>query len=240
MPRGLPDYYNPDTLVSQRLANVEELLTILRGLASLDNRGRTFYYTHFSEGVAGFYTTKQGDGVAPASSVNAAEVEPSCMQMDAGTDSGSGQSQADKRFRVQALSDAGLEIGIAYGNSTPSINIIFAYDNGTNYIFGGLKIDQSARTITIYDGGSYVTVYTLPAPQSVNDWLIVKLVIDFDTPAYVRLLVGLDQTDISAYTLGSSATSIEGILLSRILADPLDDGTNIAYIGHVAISIDEP
>lgn len=240
MPRGLPDYYNPDTLVSQRLANVEELFTLQRGLASLDNRGRGLYYCAFAEGVAGFIKASQNDGVDAVASINKAEIEPACMAMDAGTGSGAGSSYIEKRFRVQDLSSAGLELGIGYDSATPKITVTFAYDNGTNYIYGSLEIDQSAQTITIYDDGSFVTVYNLPAPQALTDWLIIKMVIDFVTPAYVRLLVGLDQIDISEYVLVSDASSLEGVLRSRILADPLDDGTNIAYIGHVAITIDEP
>jgi len=240
MPRGLPDYYNPDTLVSQRLANVEEVVTAVQGIANLDNRGRTLYYTHFAEGLGGWTTSKTGDGVLAVASTAEAEIDPACMLIKAGTQSGSGISHASKQFIVHNIKSAGVEFSFIYYPNMPSLLLTFSYNNGTDYVHGRVTIDENAKVIQVWDDTTPTNVFTLPASLPVYGWLTLKLVCDFITPAYVRLLVGLDQYDISEYEIKSTDTLQPGILNAKISATAQGDGVNIAYIGHVAITIDEP
>jgi len=240
MPRGLPDYYNPDTLVSQRLANVEELLTLMRGVASIDNRGRTFYYSNFGEGIRSWRLKNFFDGSLPVCSALQAEVDPASMEMDAGTLSGSGENYAEKRFRIHDLKKAGLEFSLAHYNDSAKVAGILAYDNGTNYVQGRIDIDQVAKTVEIYDDDTPVTVVTLPASYAQIDWLPVKVVFDFENGIYLRLLVGLRQYDLTKYSLSLGGTVQEGVFITHIKGIAVDDGDNIAYIGHVAITVDEP
>ena len=240
MPRGLPDYYNPDTLVSQRLANVEELATLLRGIADSDNRGRTLWHDHFENGLNGWFLTNAGDGEDPVASIDHAEIEPASMKMDSGTDGGGGTCHADKIFRIHNLKKAGLEFSYAHYNDSAELQVIFAWDNGTNYIWGRIDIDQLAKKIYIYDGLSATEVADLPTASTVPHWLTIKLVIDFVTPTYERLIIGQDEIDISAYSPYEASPDKKGLLIGRFLTDALDDGDNIAYVGHVTFTIDEP
>ena len=240
MPRGLPDYYNPDTLVSQRLANVEEVVTAVQGIANLDNRGRTLYYTHFAEGMAGWTTSKTGDGVLAVASTAEAEIDPACMLMDAGTQTGSGISVASKQFIVHDIKSAGVEVSFIYYPNMPSLLLLFSYNNGLIYVHGRVTIDENAKEIQVWDNITLTSVFTLPASTPVYGWLTLKLVCDFITPGYVRLLVGLDQIDISEYAIKTSASLQPGILNFQLSGTAQGDGVNIAYIGHVAITIDEP
>lgn len=240
MPRGLPDYYNPDTLVSQRLANVEEIVTILQGIANLDNRGRTLYYTHFDEGVNGWYKAKSGDGVVPVATINEAEIEPASFKMDAGTDGGNGTTTTEKSFLVQEIKVAGLEFSLAHRANSAEVTIVFSYDNGTIRLYGQLVYDPNATTLYIMDNSTPVAVVDLPGAISPTDWLQIKLVVDFENQEYVRLLVGLDQIDISGYSLPTMPTVLPGILFARFETDAQGDTGDIAYVGHVAITIDEP
>ena len=240
MPRGLPDYYNPDTLVSQRLANVEEVVTAIQGIANLDNRGRTLYYDHFSEGVNGWYKQTIGDGVRPYASTKQAEIEPASFTMDAGTDSGGGITIVEKAFLIQDIRSAGLEIGFGYRPNGAVLTTYFSYDNGSLRILPALIVDPDAKTISIMDGADPVIIYTISAAVALTSWIPIKMVVDFATPAYVRLLVGQEQFDISAYTPPSAASLLKGDFYARFVTNAIDDGINIAYIGHVTITIDEP
>lgn len=240
MPRGLPDYYNPDTLVSQRLANVEEIVTILQGIANLDNRGRTFYYTHFAEGIPGWYKAKTGDGVLPVAAINHAEIAPACLQIDSGTDGGNGTSTAIKSFLIQDIKLAGLEFSYLHHPLAPELTVHWIYDNGTLKLYGQIVFDHDAGIISIMDGATPRTIFTLPGTAQPYKWITIKLVVDFETPAYVRILEGFDQVDISAYSVPTVPTQVDGTLEVRFVTDALDDNANIAYIGHLAITIDEP
>lgn len=240
MPRGLPDYFNPDTLVAQRLANMDELLTALRGISSVDNRGRTLYFDNFANGEHGWQNTKTGDGVVPIASTNQAEVAPSSLEMDSGTDTGGGACQSVKRFRLFNVRKAGLEFSFAYYANTPWIQAAFYYNDGTASYQGILVIDYDASKLYLYDGAVKTEVMDLPSDAGAIAWLPIKLVIDIEAGTNLRLIVGQTEIDVTGYDLKSSPTSLEGILQIQFNTDAQDDGTNIAYIGHVNVTIDEP
>ena len=240
MPRGLPDYYNPDTLVSQRLANVEEVVTAVQGLANLDNRGTTLSFEHFAEGLSGWNTLKTGNGVLAVASTAEALIEPACMLLNSGTDSGGGTTTAQKRLNVRDVKKAGFEFSFHYRTIAAKLSAGFGYSNGTKWYHGSVIIDRSAKVIQITDDLTPTTIVSLPTAPLAGDWLIVKLVIDFENAAYVRLLVGQTQFDISEYALYDTADANAGFLRAQFVTDAFDDSSNYAYIGHVAITIDEP
>ncbi len=240
MPRGLPDYFNPDTLVSQRLANVEEVVSAVQGIANLDNRGRTFYYDHFGEGVNGWSKAKTGDAAEAAASTVKAEIEPASLKINSGTDTGLGTATIAKAWLINDIKSGGLEFSYIHNSIAPKLTVHFIYDNGTLRLFGQLVFDHDAGTVVIMDGATPRTIYTLPGGATPFKWLTVKLVCDFETPAYVRFLAGLEQTDISAYSIPTTATQVAGTLEVRFVTDALDDNENTAFIGHVTLTIDEP
>lgn len=240
MPRGLPDYYNPDTLVSQRLANVEEIVNHQRGIASLDNRGRTLWFTRFADGVADWYKANVGDGSDPAASTTLALVAPNSMLLAAGTDSGNGLSQATKRVYVKDIRKAGFEFSVYYDADLADTNFGFNYYNGTNRVQGLVRVDRDAKAIQVADNGTPVTVASLPTSAAAGFWLMIKFVVDFENEVYERLLIGLKQYDISEYALELIANSDQGALFTRFTSYPVDDNTNVAYVGHAALTIDEP
>jgi hypothetical protein len=240
MPRGLPDYYNPDTLVSQRLANVEEVVTAIQGIANLDNRGTTLSFEHFAEGISGWNTLKTGDGVLAVVSTAEALIEPVCMLLNGGSDSGGGTTTAQKRINVRGIAKVGFEFSFHYRRVAAKLTAGFGYSNGVTWYHGSVIIDRSAKVIQITDDLTPTTIVTLPTSPIAGDWLIVKLVIDFENAAYVRLLVGQTQFDISEYALYDTADANAGFLRAQFLADAKDDSGAYAYIGHVAITIDEP
>lgn len=240
MPRGLPDYYNPDTLVSQRLANVEEVVSAVQGIANLDNRGRTFYYDHFGEGVNGWSKAKGGDAVEAAASTAKAEIEPASLKINSGTDTGNGSAIVAKSWLINDIKSGGLEFSYIHNTIAPELTVDLIYDNGTLRLFGRLVFDHDAGTVSILDNITLRTVYTLPGGATPFKWLTVKIVCDFETPAYVRFLAGLEQTDISAYSIATNPSQVAGTLEVRFTADALDDNENTAFIGHVTLTIDEP
>lgn len=240
MPRGLPDYYNPDTLVSQRLANVEDIVTILQGVANLDNRGRILSFEHFAEGVAGWNTIITGNGVAAVACTAEALIAPACLWLNAGTDSGGGTSAAQKRVNVREIKKAGFEFSFHYRTISAQLDAGFGYNKAATWLHGTVRIDRDAKAVQIKDDAAFKTVVTLPTAPLAGEWLTIKLVIDFENEAYDRLLVGQTQFDISEYALADSAATDDGFLRAQLYTNPFDDNNNYAYIGHAALTIDEP
>ena len=240
MPRGLPDYYNPDTLVSQRLANVEEIVTHQRGIASLDNRGRTLYYTNFGDGVYDWLCSKSNDGVVPVASIDYAEIAPCSLKMDAGTDTGGGWSNVHKDFRLFDIGKAGFEFSFGYYAETARILAQFYYNDGITSHTALITVDYDARKMYVYDDGVKTALFDLPGDPDYLSWTPVKIVMNFETNMYERIIIGQEQFDLSSYVMQSGLASLKGYLSAQFTADAQDDGTNIAYIGHVAVTVDEP
>jgi len=241
MPRGLPDYYNPDTLVSQRLANVEEVVTAVKRIASLDNRGRTLFYDDFGEGFAGWNPAYGGDGAAPVITTAKALVSPVGVLCDAGTLSGEGRSYIFKRFHLGASPRLGVEAFFYYYGFASIFRMNLEYNIGNDQYFARLEVLPLTGDLRIWVPSEWITVGNVGYARTNNaPWLPLKLVADFASGTYTRLLVGQKQIDLSSYTLDSEAFSFPGFAEFELRCIAGDDNSNTGSIGLVAGTVDEP
>jgi len=241
MPRGLPDYYNPDTLVSQRLANVEEVVTALRGAASIDNRGRTLFLDDFNENLAGWAADVDGDGAYAVISTAQSFVPPASALLDAGTSGEGGETWLMKHVHLGASALLGLEVFCWYHEDAPQYWISIHYDLSGDGYLARLAIKPSNGDIRIYTPAGFVTVGNVGYNAgSEGVWLPIKIVGDFANGAYTRVLTGQEQIDISAYSLRTSYESLPGRATYKILGFAENAVTNLAYVGHAAGTVDEP
>ncbi len=241
MPRGLPDYFNPDTLVSIRLANVEEIVTQQRAFASVDNRGRTLLFDHFGEAGAAWISANSGDGSNPDLSTTTCYVRPNSVLMAAGTLSGGGFSWMAKRVLLGATARLGLETAIVYDTLACTYYITMTYNLGGEETLAELRVLPPSGDISIYTGGSFVSVGNVGfnAGASVA-WIPLKLVADFENDIYLRLIVGQEEIDISAYSLDTSSVAEPGLAEFTLRGQADDDVSNNAYYGYAIITVDEP
>lgn len=241
MPRGLPDYYNPDTLISQRLANVEEIVTQQRGLASVDNRGRTLLFDRFDVAGAAWISAKAGDASYPDLSTTTCYVRPTSVLMAAGTQTGSGVSYMVKRVLFGATTRLGLETAIVFDTSACTYLITIVYNLDGDETIAALKILPPSGDIQIQTGGSFVSVANVGwNADAAVAWIPLKLVADFENDAYLRLIVGQEEIDLSAYPLNTSAVAEPGLAEFTLAGIADDDDTNNAYYGYAIITVDEP
>ncbi len=241
MPRGLPDYHNPDTLISQRLANVEEIVSQQRGFASVDNRGRTLLFDRFDVAGSAWIVAKQGDGVNPDLSTTTCYVRPNSVKMDAGTLTGVGFSWMVKRVLLGATARLGLETAVVSDTLACPYYIAIIYNLGGDETIAELFFVPSSGALSIKTGGSFVSVGNVGfnAGAAVA-WIPLKLVADFENDIYLRLIVGQEEIDLSAYPLNTSDESEPGLAEFRLRAQADDDVTNNAYYGYAIITVDEP
>ncbi len=241
MPRGLPDYYNPDTLVSQRLANVEEVVTAVQKLANIDNRGRTLFFDSFGEGLSSWLTSQEGDGVAAVSSTTRALIPPASAFLDAGTSGGGGVSNMIKQFHLGASALLGWETSLLYTNTAPDYRMFTYYNLEGNNFFARLDIQPLTGIVRIWVPDEFITVANIGYNGRVNGpWLLVKLVADFANGKYVRALVGHLEIDLSSYSLDSSAVAAPDLSAFWLSVAAVRAVTNYGYVGHVIATVDEP
>ncbi len=241
MPRGLPDYYNPDTLVSQRLANVEEIVTQQRKIASIDNRGRTLFFDSFGEGMGGWLLSNDGLGEDAVASTAKSLIPPASAYLDAGTSGSSGGSSIIKGFHLGASALIGLETSFRYANNTPNLELFMYYNLAGNEFFARMDILPLSGVVRIWIDSEFVTVGNIGYNgSSAGPWLLIKLVADFVNGKYVRALIGHLELDLTAYALDSSAAAAAGRATFWLKCTAVNAVTNDGYIGHVAGTVDEP
>ena len=241
MARGLPDYYNPDTLISQRLANVEEIVTMSRGFASVDNRGRALLFDKFEQAGAAWISATSGDGSNPVLSDTTCYVRPKSIKFDAGTLSGSGISWMVKRVMLGVTARLGLETAIVYDTLACTYRIAITYNLGGNETLAELRILPPSGDIAVWTLSKWVTVGNVGFNAgSAVTWIPIKLVADFESDFYLRLIVGQEDIDLSFKTLGATAVDQPGLAEFVLKAVADDDVSNNAYYGYAIITVDEP
>ncbi len=241
MPRGLPDYYNPDTLISQRLANVEEIVTQQRGFASLDNRGRTLFFDRFEVAGGAWISANSGDASNPDLDGNICYVRPTSIVMAAGTLTGVGVSWMIKRFLLGATSRLGIETALGYRTGACTYHVSITYNLDGEETLAELRVLDGSGDISIYTGGAFVSVGNVGFNAGATlCWLPVKLVADYANDIYLRLVVGQEEIDLSDYALDTSSVAEAGLaeITLKCVAD--DDVANSGHYGYAIITVDEP
>jgi len=241
MPRGLPDYYNPDTIVSQRLANVEEVVTAVRGIGSIDNRGRTLFFDPFHETIKGWELLKSGDGEYPVLAAYRVLIPPSSAYFDTGTSGGDGLSQLMKRFHLGASTRLGFEAHILHNVLCPNYKLRMFYDLGGVEFTARLEFLPATGALRIFVSNNWVEIgNTGYGGYSGEIWLPLKLVADFESGQYVRALMGQEQIDLSSYSMDSSLILPPGIAAFDIRCEAANAGENSGFAGFANITVDEP
>lgn len=241
MPRGLPDYYNPDTLVSQRLANIEEIVTALRGVSGIDNRGHTLFYDDFHSNLSDWYLDLGEDGANPVISTARSYSPPSSCLLDAGTSGAGGDSVMQKHIQLAASINLGFEASFFYHEDAPRLRMDIVYNLAGDKFVGQLEIWPATGVIGIWATGGLVVIGNVGYnADSEGTWLSLKLVGDFLNGNYVRALIGQTQVDLSAYALAFSPVAVPDRAEFWLVCNAANAVTNLAYVGHAAGTVDEP
>lgn len=240
MARGLPDFHNPETVVSQRLADLNDLLAAVIGVAPLDNRGRIFFLDRFQNGPVSWVASNAGDANAIVSSNAVSHIPPCSMRMDAGTVGGSGSTTLYAQFGAPTVTNIGLEFSHLYIDTGPRLEAALVYQGSANQLSGELRIHAETGVVEYKTGGAYTTLTTLTVPAAAGTWLPIKLVINIDDGEYERILVGTEQFDVSGNALVSAATGLVGQVRPVFISTPEGAGTRTTYLGYVILTLDEP
>ena len=94
MPRGLPDYYNPNTVLAAKMIDMGQVLTGIIGINTVDGRGRITWYDNFREGTGAWIDSSAGDATPVIASIAHSEIPPCAMRLSSGTSGGAGDGKA--------------------------------------------------------------------------------------------------------------------------------------------------
>jgi hypothetical protein len=240
MARGLPDYFNPDTIVSQRLLDVGQLFAACFGAAPIDNRGRVVWLDNFREGLAAWTGSVSGTGVLPVISNDYAFIPPGSAKLDPSDGIGAGTSILKRCLHFSYNCKMGVEVSLLKYNSAVIYSLTIASYVGGTLTYGLVKLDDTTGDLMVNNDGAWVTLDNLGIAIGSNNWVTLKVVVDFDAGTYLRLIANTKEYDLSDYVLVSLAGGSNDILLLTLTVSETAPGTGIGYIGHVVLTLDEP
>lgn len=235
MPRGQPDYgqYAP----TEQYATLSDLAELARRLTELiysEGRGATVYHDDFEgtvlkwTGGIGIGGTVTFDQVYPQSGSQCIKLYPSGVS--------SAFAAISKEYGVVASQRLGSEISFCNPSSELSFYNEIAYWDGADFYRGAVKIDFSTNKLYLRTGTGGWTEFTdiTPFYTSGYSYYHFKIVVDFGTKKYVRMMLNGVEYDLSAYDLavmtgagavrlqqGFYATNETGVAASLLIDDSI-------------------
>lgn len=209
------------------------------GFASLDGRGRALILDKFDNGLAAWTAGKSGSGLPPVVvSSSPVFIAPNAILLDPGQVT---VGDISAITRLQALGKStrlGLEAAfynVGTNGARAFLQIQYNY-NGTIYQ-ARLRYNTANDTWTIQTPSGEVVIAT----QSVsNAYAQAKLVADFSTGKYVRMIIGENEYDISSYSIATTTAISLGTATYWFYAESRGASTTPLRLGYVLVTRDEP
>jgi hypothetical protein len=240
MARGYPDYANPVYTIASRNLDFNVINTMIGGIATLDGRGRLFWYDNFREGLGGWLPTYGGDGNLPVVSTAWSEVQPASLLLSSGSAGSSYTSQAVKQFVMPRNLPIGLECSFLNDHGTGDIAIELAYYFPTTGYVAGVKFESATKKVYLRTTGGYTELTEVGSYDPRFNIALVKFTADWINNKYGRLIIGDTEYDISAYPLNTVGFADRvHVEINLYLHGDVSDSEKF-YFGHVYFTTDEP
>lgn len=240
MPRGYPDYQNPVNQVAGRLVDFAGIQSAILRLSTLDGLGRLVWAETFNEGSKAWAMSHTVSAEDPTITDTFAEVPPCCLRMNTVGAIVGRYSMAARSLMYTVPQSFGLEWSTLYNQGDNTMNVAasavlagIAYQTTVTYAPASGQIG-----IIVADGTHILD--TIPPSSAIPLWIPFKVVLNFATPALMRLLVGIRVFSLVdyAYITGPSADADHIEIIFTSLSSGA--GSLDQYIGHVYLTADEP
>jgi len=243
MPRGQPDYGNPQLTFSTTVNNDLDLLAIEAGVARIDNRGRIIWYDDFRGGLSRWAIYGDGGGAFPVRNIEDGKGFGHYGSVKLDPVLTSGESYIEMNSVVPISAKMGIEVSILPVWSFGLFNLnLYGWFGGASGKYMNFSMEATTGDIKISHAGGSATVADISSPSLIiGRWNTIKIVGNYQTGQYERLFYGNTQYDISAYAMADVSNAIGGSIGAVISTLGLS-GAYIepVYLGHVVISGDEP
>lgn len=202
MAHGQSDFgaYAAKTTVGS-LSDMADLAVRLGSIVEYDRRGDIIALDDFEAPVLKWGKTTPG---ASAVVLSSESVKANAQAVKLSSDALPGLRPAIfKYFYGSGAKQLGIEISFSKLAETSNLRMRFEHSAAGGSLRGMVILDASARTCFIEDEtlGDVVIASDLRFPIYEHCFIPFKIVCDFDTGKYMRVLLGNTQYDVSAYSL---------------------------------------
>lgn len=242
MPHGQRDfgmYAVKETIGSD--ADNAELAARLNSIVTFDRRGDVLYLDDFESGITKWATG--GTGVAWAVDWSAVKARNGGFCCELTTDVGVGDNvRIGRNFSYPRLSPLGAEFSFNQIGNISSIRAYIELDDGANLNQAAFRYDPPLGEVYILDrtAGWVPLQVGLMLSESANRFHTVKLVNDFATSRYVRLILNNLEWSLNQYTTQQGVTAVPGEFSVQIWVYNEVAGAHKAWVDDVIVTQNEP
>lgn len=242
MARGSADYGYFNNQVATTQYDMSALIPYLRGVVSIDGRGRIIYLDTFTHGLAA-WAEEDPDEESIYIDDHFGKVLIPPVSCHFHTTLGGDPLSISKSVGVYADGRVGFEIwGLGWmRDGETNIQIYKTVASGLS-MSAWLKYTRPERKFYIQNSaGTFVEVLDM-SDTTLEDWgwFPIKLVADFATRQYVRLIIASQEIDISAYDLCEGAVTGSDCASFFYEVIPSVNGAGDSYLGGIILTMDEP
>lgn len=240
MPHGYPDWGGAAPVVTvYSLQDLAELAARLGSIDTFDRRGNVVWFDDFESGIENWRRSGPGAYSIDWDSKYAKTGGFSCRIT---TDTGF-PATISKYFGFPVLSAMGFEFSFSYTQNWQYLYLVIYLADGTNLSIAAVRYNAVTKMWQyMATDGSYQDIpgssYTL-SPM-VEEFDTMKLVADFITGKYSRLLVNSQVFDLSALSLRKYAAALTPSMSISITMEALPTGPAIGNIDDVIVTQNEP
>lgn len=203
MSRGQADYGQYAVKeVSAAVSDMGEVAARLGSIVTYDKRGDVVDFDNFEDAVLKWSVFESGGEVYPHS----VDVKSGSQSVALSTEAGLGSYvELIKFIAVTASKRLGVELSFG-GELVGRLDVFLLYRDGIHYYQSVVRLDMTNHLLYIYDGD--LEDYILVADIGLLSYELgnhffhtMKVVCDFVTGKYVRVLLGASEWDISTISI---------------------------------------
>lgn len=218
-----------------------ELAARLGALSTMDRRGNLIFYDDFNETALHWDTLADGTGASIELNTNYAWIGDKSIKLVTG-DATDDTTYLRKTFAPTLDRKIGIEVHIQTPPDGLEFWLIFYGFDGTTRYQGLLTYDAKNDNLNLdYGAGSTVKLGdTIDTLWTHRLWEILKVVFDWETMKYVRVIHNDTEYDVSMYSLQTQASARLPHLSVHLYAVSTANANATMYLDGFILTQNEP
>ncbi len=252
---GLPDYSQPKPTGSVPVGPVYTMTDMAELAARIafgvpdtfDRRGNVIWADGFEDNIAKWYISGTGTGHGAALSVNAAQAGAKSGELITGSDAPGNHIDITKYMPYPFLSANGFEISFTYNANAQFYDFHLHLYDGDNLWAAEIRLSPSSlfggelQLLTSAGSWQMIGIYELSAGSGNYLFNTLKMVVNFNTKKYVRVILNNTEYDLSLEAVRSSSyPAIAPVLIVSFSVATNAAAARTIYVDNAIITQNEP
>jgi len=232
MAHGQPDHsVDQRARTIYRVTDVGELAARLGSICTFDRRGDVIWLDDFESNIDKWFTNLEGAGGSIALSPDTARSGGLSCKIVTGNVAGN-EAQISRYSHYPVLSRVGFEISMTFHTAIDYVQMTSAADDGTDLLLAAIRYYPNTATIKYNtSAGAWADLATdINFYWAINCFNSLKLVVDFDTKKYVRLIAGNQEIDMSTLSIQTTAFANHYFLVATLITAPKANVSATHYV----------